>query len=293
MSLAPLARTPEQAGQVKLFIPFISRFKKGHRRREGGGVARRRRARRTGPPRHVIGPSEPSLRSPRSPASRRPPRCDPPAASWSPRAPSPRYSRRQLPKSITLAMMREHFGQFGEGVDECVLKQKQVTRGPVGCPAGGGGPGGGCGGGVCSSAARHLSCTCPAPALHLRCPCAARAPALRSAPGGAMGGGDRGGVGRTWPGAWEVRAARVARAARGARARAGAGERGSGRASSSMFAGRLPPRVLAPGAPHPHPRCHLWQGHLSQNFGFVWAVNEATALRILMQPCATLPSYHP
>ena len=23
-------------------------------------------------------------------------------------------------------MMREHFGQFGEGVDECVLKQKQV-----------------------------------------------------------------------------------------------------------------------------------------------------------------------
>ena len=44
---------------------------------------------------------------------------------------------RQLPKSITLAMMREHFGQFGEGVDECVLKQKQVTRGPVGYPAGG------------------------------------------------------------------------------------------------------------------------------------------------------------
>lgn len=34
-------------------------------------------------------------------------------------------------------MMREHFGQFGEGVDECVLKQKQVTRGPVGYPAGG------------------------------------------------------------------------------------------------------------------------------------------------------------
>ena len=31
----------------------------------------------------------------------------------------------QLPKSISLAMMREHFGQFGEGVDECVLKQKQ------------------------------------------------------------------------------------------------------------------------------------------------------------------------
>eukprot|EP00964_Phaeocystis_antarctica_P062861 scaffold37705_cov74-Phaeocystis_antarctica.AAC.1 len=50
---------------------------------------------------------------------------------------------RQLPKSITLAMMREHFGQFGEGVDECVLKQKQVTRGPVGFPAGGGGVGGG------------------------------------------------------------------------------------------------------------------------------------------------------
>ena len=28
-------------------------------------------------------------------------------------------------------MMREHFGQFGEGVDECVLKQKQVPRRPM------------------------------------------------------------------------------------------------------------------------------------------------------------------
>ena len=28
-------------------------------------------------------------------------------------------------------MMREHFGQFGEGVDECVLKQKQVPRRPI------------------------------------------------------------------------------------------------------------------------------------------------------------------
>lgn len=31
----------------------------------------------------------------------------------------------QLPKTITLAMMREYFSQFGEGVDECVLKEKQ------------------------------------------------------------------------------------------------------------------------------------------------------------------------
>ena len=44
--------------------------------------------------------------------------------------PNPKHHR-QLPKSISLAMMREHFGQFGEGVDECVLKQKQVPRRPV------------------------------------------------------------------------------------------------------------------------------------------------------------------
>ena len=40
---------------------------------------------------------------------------------------------------------------------------------------------------------------------------------------------------------------------------------------------RRPPR--RPRAPPPSA-----QGHASQNFGFVWAVNEATALRILMQP---------
>ena len=44
--------------------------------------------------------------------------------------PNPKHHR-QLPKSISLAMMREHFGQFGEGVDECVLKQKQVPRRPM------------------------------------------------------------------------------------------------------------------------------------------------------------------
>ena len=44
--------------------------------------------------------------------------------------PNPNHHR-QLPKSISLAMMREHFGQFGEGVDECVLKQKQVPRRPM------------------------------------------------------------------------------------------------------------------------------------------------------------------
>ena len=43
--------------------------------------------------------------------------------------------RRQLPKTITLAMMREHFGQFGEGVDECVLKQKQVAAAHACIPA--------------------------------------------------------------------------------------------------------------------------------------------------------------
>jgi len=35
------------------------------------------------------------------------------------------HARRQLPKTVTLAMMREHFSQFGQGVDECVLKEKQ------------------------------------------------------------------------------------------------------------------------------------------------------------------------
>ena len=48
--------------------------------------------------------------------------------------PNPKHHR-QLPKSISLAMMREHFAQFGEGVDECVLKQKQVLRRPL--PGGG------------------------------------------------------------------------------------------------------------------------------------------------------------